>query len=537
VGSYPESADVHAIVHAFEDLYLFTQASHSGEFVLADRGLAPIIRQRFNASEQLGQHARRILESHMRNTTPTTPDPDELEVIEAGLSSMRCPDTASQMLLRRAQDARRNRLPTKPYAGLVPVRQPELLFGRAQDVQALLDLVLGQNARTVILVSGATGAGKTSLLEAGLIPQLRSRHQVLRTVAFDSNNPAAALAEILATQSAESLGLAWCAQEDALGCPLHLCIDQVEALVDRSTVNDSPLKELTEFLDRIFSSEKPPQGKMILVTRTSHLPEIENALLDLPVTTVHFFVQGLQHNELVNVITGPTNSPILRERYPLEFEPGLADRIAIDLDAENAAVLPMTQVLLDSLYERAWTISPTLPRIELALYRLTMIDLAFLDQFLKAQLEALEQWRETTTRSGFALDLLDFFISPSGRLHSRSRKSIQDAYPQRVDLFEIVTQLQNLYLLTEPDAPTNNDDLWLCHPLLAPIVRRQLLNSPTPVHQASRVLAFLVNERLHGRANLRLGQEDLRLIDESHNIMRALTSVEHDLCEMSRKRN
>src|SRR4051794_5600426 len=63
-----------------------------------------------------------------------------------------------------------------PYQGLAPFEadRTEFFFGRAQATHSLLER-LGlrlQEHGTILQVSGASGAGKSSLLRAGLMPAL-----------------------------------------------------------------------------------------------------------------------------------------------------------------------------------------------------------------------------------------------------------------------------------------------------------------------------------------------------------------------------
>src|SRR5713226_4806267 len=59
-----------------------------------------------------------------------------------------------------------------PYVGPRPFNEGETLYGRAQDTEALVDLL---TAERLVLLYAPSGAGKTSLIQASLIPQLRDR--------------------------------------------------------------------------------------------------------------------------------------------------------------------------------------------------------------------------------------------------------------------------------------------------------------------------------------------------------------------------
>jgi len=56
-----------------------------------------------------------------------------------------------------------------PYVGPRSFRFGETLYGREREVAALLDLVI---AERIVLLYSPSGAGKTSLVQAALIPEL-----------------------------------------------------------------------------------------------------------------------------------------------------------------------------------------------------------------------------------------------------------------------------------------------------------------------------------------------------------------------------
>jgi hypothetical protein len=76
-----------------------------------------------------------------------------------------------------------------PYVGPRALVAGERLFGRDREVADLTDLVI---AERVVLLYAPSGAGKTSLLQAGLVPRLRAEGLAVRPVARVSLPPAAA---------------------------------------------------------------------------------------------------------------------------------------------------------------------------------------------------------------------------------------------------------------------------------------------------------------------------------------------------------
>ncbi|MCL2534036.1 MAG: WD40 repeat domain-containing protein, partial [Nocardiaceae bacterium] len=63
----------------------------------------------------------------------------------------------------------------RPYRGLAPYREKDerLFFGRRESLSALVAAVLSAQGQGLVIVTGASGVGKSSLVQAGLIPELR----------------------------------------------------------------------------------------------------------------------------------------------------------------------------------------------------------------------------------------------------------------------------------------------------------------------------------------------------------------------------
>ncbi|MBK9754404.1 MAG: hypothetical protein IPO88_13015 [Nannocystis sp.] len=69
--------------------------------------------------------------------------------------------------------------PANPYVGPRALRSGEALFGRDREVARLFDLML---AERIVLLYSPSGAGKSSLLQAGLVPRLHAEGFTVRPV-------------------------------------------------------------------------------------------------------------------------------------------------------------------------------------------------------------------------------------------------------------------------------------------------------------------------------------------------------------------
>jgi AAA+ ATPase superfamily predicted ATPase len=64
---------------------------------------------------------------------------------------------------------------SNPYVGPQPFKRGQPLFGRAREVQELRYLLTSER---IVLLYSPSGAGKSSLINAGLIPKLEQRFEV-----------------------------------------------------------------------------------------------------------------------------------------------------------------------------------------------------------------------------------------------------------------------------------------------------------------------------------------------------------------------
>src|SRR5262245_9102652 len=63
-----------------------------------------------------------------------------------------------------------HRAPKNPFVGPRALRTGEPLFGRDHEVSELFGLLVSER---IVLLHAPSGAGKTSLIQAGLVPRLR----------------------------------------------------------------------------------------------------------------------------------------------------------------------------------------------------------------------------------------------------------------------------------------------------------------------------------------------------------------------------
>lgn len=253
-----------------------------------------------------------------------------------------------------APDSTRN-----PYKGLRAFRDFDAadFFGRDALVD---DLRTALTRHNVVAVVGPSGSGKSSVVRAGLIPELRARdvngsHQWLMTDMFPGSHPfeelEAALLKVavdrpsnLLSELADEGGLLRITKRilPSEDTTLLLVVDQFEEMF--STVTSETTRRM--FIDNLVAvaGDERSRVKVVLTLRADYL--------DRPLT-YHPFSEVVGRG-LVTV--GPPGRDGLAQAIAaparavgVDVEPGLIGRIVADLENQPGA-LPMLQFALTELF-------------------------------------------------------------------------------------------------------------------------------------------------------------------------------------------
>ncbi len=227
----------------------------------------------------------------------------------------------------------------RPYRGLLAFEGVDqaFYFGREAERDLLLRRVRsaaeGRAPRFQVLC-GATGAGKTSLLRAGLIPALRAAGwRVLRA------RPAGAVAAVEAART-----------ELGPGDRLLVVVDPLQELF---TAIDEPAQR-EAVAAALWRASQDPRLVVLAAVRVDYLGRCEEIHLSpegprldtLVYDEAHrLFLAAPEPEALRRVSEGPLH------RVGLEFEPGLLDLLLAEAGTE-AGALPALQHTLDRLWTR-----------------------------------------------------------------------------------------------------------------------------------------------------------------------------------------
>lgn len=262
----------------------------------------------------------------------------------------------------------------RPYRGLAPYREKDerLFFGRTQSVDGLVAAVEAAQGKGIVIVTGASGVGKSSLVQAGLIPQLRALDRVGERRAFAAvvfapgAHPLTALRTAVpelteVSPSAQQLHDALARAADRLGAHhLLIVVDQIEELFSQCSDAD----ERADFLALLdMAATAPVSGgatdttSVVATMRSDFYPQaLTHKVLARALEQRSKTVSPLLREDVVEVITKPARM------IGLKLEPGLVDLILNDLGVLTASspnpsegsdtVLPLVSHLLDTMWER-----------------------------------------------------------------------------------------------------------------------------------------------------------------------------------------
>ncbi len=243
----------------------------------------------------------------------------------------------------------------------------EFFRGREADVKSLRSLLLDQ---PVVRLFGSSGVGKSSLLRAGLVPELR-RHGFRSVVVRPFKNPEETIPQQISQQllSADSpplssglnlerlqaeLGPAFAAEQ----CPyLFVLIDQVEDVVS-PLVPLEARERLVSFLQQVWNagSTSPPLIRALVAYRTDAdarlgplWQEVSGASVGLP----YHAIQGLTRDVARRVLADALTQSSQPTTVPLDdLVDDLIDELvreSLSLDASGDVFPPYLQMMLAQL--------------------------------------------------------------------------------------------------------------------------------------------------------------------------------------------
>ena len=272
--------------------------------------------------------------------------------------------------------------PRNPYKGLRAFTRDDAgdFFGREYMVKKLVDivelLVIEQPAtpgKRLLIIIGPSGSGKSSLVMAGLLPQLQrgalpaSETWLYLGSMVPGKHPIEALGLTLATHFPDrsftsiredleddatrglhrmTVHLLNLHQKNQPGARVVLLVDQFEELFTQTESED----ERQRFIELLLTACSEPRGSLlVLLTMRADFYDRPMRYPDLfqLIDTQHLSLLSMEMNNLRKVIEQPAALPGVQ----LTFEGDLVDQLLAEIQGQVGA-LPLLQFTLDQLFQR-----------------------------------------------------------------------------------------------------------------------------------------------------------------------------------------
>lgn len=236
----------------------------------------------------------------------------------------------------------------RPYKFLnaYQAEDASIFFGRDQEQIQILSKIVSYR---LVLLYGKSGAGKTSIIQAGLIPTLEANqyHPVYtRTLA----NPHAAIARAINNTLKQALPEqsslhAYVKQASAATDKLLIIfIDQFEELFRQVEISAEMRTAFIQDLGAVFSDETL-QLKIVLSFREDYLAELHAFAKDTPTIFDNYFrLERLSLEQARDAIFRPA------QLCGYLYEPELIEQLLKDLGGDKIDP-PQLQIVCDTLYE------------------------------------------------------------------------------------------------------------------------------------------------------------------------------------------
>ncbi|MFF0816004.1 WD40 repeat domain-containing protein [Rhodococcus sp. NPDC003318] len=259
----------------------------------------------------------------------------------------------------------------RPYRGLEPYRAEDarLFFGRTDGLRRLVGVVTDAQGHGIAIVTGASGVGKSSLVQAGLVAELFRAEEPgapagRAIVLTPGPDPLRSLGEAVPELGAlppstdrETVRRAVRATAHRLDASqLVIIVDQIEELFtqcDNPRDRDRFLTILDQVASSLGTDEMPEAAPSVIATMRSdfYAQALAHPVLADALEQRSRAVSPLTRADIIEVITKPA------QLIGLKLESGLVDLILHDLgvltaDDGSSTVLPLLSHLLDTMWER-----------------------------------------------------------------------------------------------------------------------------------------------------------------------------------------
>jgi WD40 repeat protein len=420
-------------------------------------------------------------------------------------------------------------IPQEPFIGLkwFTRKHARIFFGRGRLIKQLSDLLKNEHGDKLILLYGQSGVGKSSFLNAGLIPRIETewdtvyhRESINSTTSQFIQNEL--YPELARKRNKKTL----------------VVLDQIEEIFTFHSLDLFDQFEKAVSLIKKINLEYP-HVKFILSFRKEYLSEIELLFTNNEFNYTKIFVEPLSKEGIIEAITGVAHGETLNSKYHLTIDSALPEVIANEiLKDKSSHIAPTLQILMTKLWSTAVEFNPASPKISMNLYKTHVENNGiYLTEFLNEQFEILRTKNNLWVDSGLTIDVLKNFVTRQETAASCNRKEILSLYSHIKDIDTLLTSLKDLYLITEELNSINNDRLRLGHDSLGSLINEKYHSSPCFGQKARIILENRIqNTEKDPDENLiysPLDETDLDIVEKGEKGMRVFTTQEQELVKLS----
>jgi len=253
------------------------------------------------------------------------------------------------------------RKPSEPYRFLRPFspNSSAIFFGREADTERFQQIWDHPDVPPLLILTGASGVGKTSFLYARITPTLSARGHELITVQSGARPMDAAEAEArrrlartpMPCPEGAPLSEVLDRLSEALGRLVTVVLDQLEELFTEGNRIDR--RDFQAGLTEIIGGGEVG-ARFVLSLREDYLGPLVRTLHPLSVEQLSrtLALRPLSPEDMLAALAGPTGEGLPVDYQPFWFEAGLAEEIVADLTLDDSGeVAPRIQAVGYRLWE------------------------------------------------------------------------------------------------------------------------------------------------------------------------------------------
>lgn len=241
-----------------------------------------------------------------------------------------------------------------PFIGPAPFQSEHasLFFGREAVLKSLIDRLVKSNS-PILVVNGLSGVGKTSLLRAGLVPQLQEQgFSVAYTSILDNPNADTihGIRNAFGDQFTPDSNADIPSTINALACPrgrpVILIVDQLERCFTL-TKDDEERNRFWRGIAQLLAGEVQCSTKILLAVRSDWLYAFQEVspTLDISIFNFLFRLEPLTVKEARDALTGPL------DLFEIAYDPSVIDTILADLAGGSEYIHPpQLQIVGEAVY-------------------------------------------------------------------------------------------------------------------------------------------------------------------------------------------